>query len=92
MPPLSCFIIDDEPIARNILTEYIQGDSRLVLGGSYALASDALRDLNIKKPRLIFLDIKMPHISGFEMLRSMPQHPYVIFTTAYSRKAVVNMT
>ena len=88
MPPLSCFIIDDEPIARNILTEYIQGDSRLVLGGSYALASDALRDLNIKKPRLIFLDIKMPHISGFEMLRSMPQHPYVIFTTAFREYAV----
>ena len=88
MPPLSCIIIDDEPIARNILREYIQRDDRLLLAGNYALVSDALRELNVKKPKLIFLDIKMPGIGGFEMLRSMPQHPYIIFTTAYREYAV----
>jgi DNA-binding LytR/AlgR family response regulator len=69
MQPLSCVIIDDEPIARNILKEYILRDDRLLLLQDYPDASDALRDLNLKKPRLIFLDIKMPKISGFEMLR-----------------------
>jgi DNA-binding LytR/AlgR family response regulator len=88
MQPLSCVIIDDEPIARNILKEYIVRDDRLLLAQDYSNASDALKDLALKKPKLIFLDIKMPKISGFEMLRSLPQHPQVIFTTAFREYAV----
>ena len=88
MQPLSCIIIDDEPIARNILKEYIVRDDRLLLVQDYSNASDALRELSLIKPRLIFLDIKMPKISGFEMLRSLPQHPQVIFTTAFREYAV----
>ena len=88
MQPLSCVIIDDEPIARNILKEYILRDDRLLLLQDYPDASDALRELNLKKPKLIFLDIKMPKISGFELLRSLPQHPQVIFTTAFREYAV----
>jgi DNA-binding LytR/AlgR family response regulator len=88
MQPLSCIIIDDEPIARNILKKYILRDDRLLLLQDYSNASDALRELGVKKPRLIFLDIKMPKISGFEMLRSLPQHPHVIFTTAFREYAV----
>jgi DNA-binding LytR/AlgR family response regulator len=88
MQSLSCIIIDDEPIARNILKEYILRDDRLMLLQDYSNASDALRELSFKKPRLIFLDIKIPKISGFEMLRSLPQHPMVIFTTAYREYAV----
>ncbi|MBC7949018.1 MAG: response regulator transcription factor [Chitinophagaceae bacterium] len=88
MQPLSCVIIDDEPIARNILKEYIVRDDRLLLLQDYSNASDALRDLNLIKPRLLFLDIKMPKITGFEMLRSLPHHPMVIFTTAYREFAV----
>jgi DNA-binding LytR/AlgR family response regulator len=88
MQPLSCVIIDDEPIARNILKEYIVRDDRLLLVQDYSNASDALRELSLLKPKLIFLDIKMPKISGFEMLRSLPQHPQVIFTTAFREYAV----
>ena len=88
MQPLSCVIIDDEPIARNILKEYILRDDRLLLVQDYSNASDALKELAILKPKLIFLDIKMPKISGFEMLRSLPQHPPVIFTTAFREFAV----
>lgn len=88
MLTLSCVIIDDEPIARNILKEYILRDDRLLLLQDYSNASDALRELGLRKPRLIFLDIKMPKISGFEMLRSLPQHPQVIFTTAFREYAV----
>ena len=88
MQPISCIIVDDEPIARNILLEYVQRDDRLILAGSFPTATDALRDFNTSKPDLIFLDVKMPNISGFEMLRSLPQQPYVIFTTAYREYAV----
>lgn len=88
MQPLSCVIIDDEPIARNILKEYILRDDRLLLVQDYCNASEALKDIPLIKPRLIFLDIKMPKISGFEMLRSLPQHPQVIFTTAFREYAV----
>jgi DNA-binding LytR/AlgR family response regulator len=88
MQPLSCIIIDDEPIARNILKKYIVRDDRLLLLQDYSNASDALRELSLKKPRLIFLDIKMPKITGFEMLRSLPQHPHVIFTTAFREYAL----
>jgi DNA-binding LytR/AlgR family response regulator len=88
MATLSCIIVDDEPIARDILKQYIMRDERLVLAASFSSATDALREINSIKPVLMFLDIKMPKISGFELIRSMPQHPYVIFTTAYREYAV----
>jgi two-component system, LytTR family, response regulator len=88
MQPLPCIIVDDEPIAREILQEYVQRDDRLMLAGSYATAGDALKEINIRRPRLVFLDIKMPQVSGFEMLRSMPKHPFIIFTTAFREYAV----
>lgn len=88
MQSISCVIIDDEPIARNILKAYIDRDDRLLLLQDYPNASEALRELSLKKPRLIFLDIKMPGINGFEMLRSLPRHPHVIFTTALREFAV----
>jgi DNA-binding LytR/AlgR family response regulator len=88
MSLFNCIIIDDEPIARNILLDYIRRDDRLVVVATYANAVDALRELHLKKPWLMFLDIKMPNISGFEMLRSLPQHPYVIFTTAFREYAI----
>ncbi|MBL0135429.1 MAG: response regulator transcription factor [Chitinophagaceae bacterium] len=88
MTTLTCIIVDDEPIARDILKQYIIRDERLMLEASYSNAADALREINVIKPVLMFLDIKMPKISGFELIRSMPQHPYVIFTTAYREFAL----
>ena len=85
---MSCLIIDDEPIARNILRDYISRDERLNLVGSYKSAGEALKEIGSKQSLLIFLDINMPKISGFEMLRSMPQHPLVIFTTAFREFAL----
>jgi DNA-binding LytR/AlgR family response regulator len=88
MSPMSCLIIDDEPIARNILRDYISRDERLNLVGCYKSAGDALKEIGIKQSLLIFLDINMPKISGFELLRSMPQQPLVIFTTAFREYAL----
>ena len=88
MSRVSCIIIDDEPIARNILRDYIGRDERLFLTGSYKSAGDALKEINAHPSPLIFLDVNMPKISGFEMLRSLPYHPCVIFTTAYREYAL----
>ncbi len=88
MSGLTCIIVDDEPIARDILRQYILRDDRLLLQAAYSSAAEALRDMNVLKPRLMFLDIRMPKISGFEMLRSLSQQPYVIFTTAYREYAL----
>ena len=85
---MSCLIIDDEPIARDILRDYISRDERLNLVGCYKSAGDALKEIGIKQSLLVFLDINMPKISGFELLRSMPQHPMVIFTTAFREYAL----
>lgn len=88
MSPVSCIIIDDEPIARNILRDYISRDERLTLAGSYKSAGDALKDMGLRQSVLVFLDINMPRISGFELVRSLPFQPYVIFTTACREFAV----
>ena len=88
MSRVPCIIIDDEPIARNILRDYISRDERLSLKGSYKSAGEALKEINADPSALIFLDVNMPKISGFEMLRSLPYHPCVIFTTAYREYAL----
>ena len=79
MNNFNCIIIDNEPIASNILQEYIKRDERQILAAAYANASDALREIHLKKPMLMFLDLKMTNNSGFEMLRS------VYLTKCYNR-------
>lgn len=88
MKPVTCAIIDDEPIARDILQEYIAEDTRLQLLGSYKNAMDALTGFTNNPVELLLLDINMPGLSGFQFLRSMPQPPAVIFTTAYREHAL----
>jgi DNA-binding LytR/AlgR family response regulator len=83
MPPVNCIIVDDEPIARTILQQYIDRDERLQLTNCYKSASEALKEMQTAQSLLVFLDINMPKISGFEMLRSLLHPPHVIFTTAY---------
>lgn len=88
MKTLLCAVIDDEPIAREILGDFIRGDERLELAGSYKNAMEALKGIGERSVDLLFLDINMPGLSGFQLLRSMPQPPAVIFTTAYREHAL----
>lgn len=75
--------MDDEPIAHTILKQFIDKDERLILSGSCSSAMQALQFLQSGKAvDLIFLDIKMPKISGLEFLRSLRNPPQVIITTA----------
>lgn len=85
---LRCLIVDDEPLARHLLTDYVGKVSFLDLHAACAsplAALDALRTASID---LLFLDVHMPELSGLELLRSLPRPPLVIFTTAHSEYAL----
>ena len=85
---LKCLIIDDEPIARKLLQEYIEETDFLELVGSAVNPLKATGLINSLKADLIFLDINMPKMSGMEFLRSVPNLPMVIMTTAYGQYAL----
>lgn len=88
MTPIACAVIDDEPIARKILEDFIAQDERLVLKGNYKNAKEALKGLTDLPAELLFLDINMPGLSGFQFLKSMQHPPAVIFSTAYREHAL----
>jgi DNA-binding LytR/AlgR family response regulator len=85
---LRCVIIDDEPIARKGLKEYIQDAPFLQLVGEFDNPLKAADLLMQEKIDLLFLDIQMPKMTGMEFLKTLTQPPLVIFTTAYPQYAV----
>ncbi len=88
MKMISCAVIDDEPIARDILEDFITQDDRLTLQGNYKNAKDALKGIMTHPVELVFLDINMPGLTGFQFLKSLTHPPAVIFTTAYREHAM----
>jgi DNA-binding LytR/AlgR family response regulator len=85
---IKCIIIDDEPLARKGLKEYISETDFLELVGEFdnpVKASSCIKEQNIQ---LLFLDIQMPKITGIEFLKTLHQPPPVIFTTAYPQHAL----
>jgi len=85
---INCMIVDDEPIARDILAGYIANTSGVELLKSCINATEAYEGLHQHMIDLIFLDIQMPVITGTDFLRSLRNPPLVIFTTAYNQYAV----
>jgi DNA-binding LytR/AlgR family response regulator len=85
---INCIIVDDEPIARDILRGYIGQVPYLNLVASCEDAFEAMEVLNSKDVDLIILDINMPKLTGFEMLRSLKKYPAVIITSAYPEYAL----
>ncbi|SFO91881.1 two component transcriptional regulator, LytTR family [Chitinophaga sp. YR627] len=80
---LKCVIIDDEPLAREILSGYITQHGALTLAGSFSNALEGQAFLQHHVADLLLLDIEMPAISGIDFLRSLPQPPITVFTTAF---------
>ena len=83
-------IIDDEPLARGLVQEYLQAHVNLEVVAQCGDGFEGVKAIVKHKPDLIFLDIQMPKINGFEMLELLDEMPSVIFTTAldeYSIKA-----
>lgn len=85
---LGAIAIDDEPIALEVIKNLSAKIPFIDLKACFTNAFEALDFLRNEKIELIFLDIKMPDISGIDFLRSIPNPPMVIFTTAYSEHAV----
>jgi len=85
---LNCLIVDDEPLARNLLKDYIGKVSYLTLVDSCSNPLAALDILNKKSIDILFLDIQMPEITGISLLKTLHKKPLVILTTAYSQYAL----
>src|SRR5215831_15447367 len=81
-------IIDDEMLARSIVKEYLQKHPELELMQECSDGFEGLKAIQQHQPDLIFLDIQMPKINGFEMLELLDQPPAVIFTTAFDEYAI----
>ena len=88
MTPINCMVVDDEPIARDIIISHIAATPGFELVKSCMNASEAYEGLHQFKVDLIFLDIQMPVITGTDFLRSLRTPPFVVFTTAYHNYAV----
>jgi len=81
-------IIDDEPLARSIIVEYLQQNPSIEIAAECNDGFQGVKAIMQHKPDLIFLDIQMPKINGFEMLELLDSTPSVIFTTAFDEYAI----
>ena len=88
MNKIKCIIIDDEPIAVNYLTEYVQQMPQLELVDTFNRASHAFDLIGQGNIDLIFLDIQMPELTGLDFIKVLPKKPAIILTTAYSEYAL----
>lgn len=85
---IKVLIIDDEPLARGIVKEYLQGHPDFEVLQECNDGFEGVKAIAQHKPDLIFLDIQMPKINGFEMLELVEDPPAVIFTTAFDEFAI----
>lgn len=85
---ISCIIVDDESVAREVIETHLSKISSITIMGSYSNAIDALNCLREHDIDLIFLDINMPEISGISFAKSINKNSKIIFTTAYRDYAV----
>jgi two-component system LytT family response regulator len=83
-------IVDDEPLARGVLREMLQSDPDVVIVGECANGKEAVEAIKDFNPDLLFLDIQMPEMGGFEVLDTLSegQTPHLVFVTAYDQYAV----
>ncbi len=81
-------IIDDEPLAISLLQEYLQPFEHLQIVATCANGFEGIKAIQAHLPDLIFLDVQMPKLNGFEMLELLDHRPAVIFTTAFDAYAI----
>ena len=85
---MKAIIIDDEPLARMMVKEYLQSYPNITVAEECNDGFEGIKAIQQHQPDLIFLDIQMPKINGFEMLELIDNPPQVIFTTAYEEYAI----
>lgn len=90
--PLRAIIVDDEPLGRTVIREMLRGDADIEIIGECANGHEAVELINRARPALLFLDVQMPEVDGFEVLSAansvLDELPLVIFVTAYDQYAV----
>lgn len=87
MKPLTCIIVDDEPLAVRLLVSYAEKTPDLNLLASFTDSINAINAIKAQQPDLLFLDIQMPNIDGMELAHSLPEATRVVFTTAFKEYA-----
>jgi two-component system LytT family response regulator len=89
-PLIRVLIVDDEPLAREMLREMLEADQDVEIVGERSNGSEAVEAIRVHLPDLLFLDVQMPEVGGFEVLEALGTGPmpHVIFVTAYDQYAV----
>jgi two-component system, LytTR family, response regulator len=85
---IKCIIVEDETLAQEVIKNHLQQVDRFELAGTYRSAHEALERLAKQDIDLMFLDIRLPGMSGLQFLRSLPHLPLVVLTTAYAEYAL----
>ena len=85
---MKCVIVDDEPLALDLLESYVQKTPFLELAGKYSSAVQAIKELAGHPTDLIFLDIQMPDLNGLEFSKMLPPDTRIVFTTAFDQYAL----
>src|SRR6186997_2265841 len=85
---ISCYIIDDEPLAQEILEVYVAKVPFLELKGTFMSPLEAAAQMEADKPDLLFLDINMPDLDGLSFIPMLNPKPMIILTTAYDQYAL----
>ncbi len=88
MNVIKAVIIDDEPLGRALIREYLQGHPDIVVSAECCDAHEALEAIDQHNPHLLFLDVNMPEMNGFELLEMLDARPHIIFSTAYDQYAI----
>ena len=88
MKTIKCLIVDDEPLALDILQSYVNSLEYLEVVQCCNNAIDALNAIQRYKPDLVFLDIQMPRLTGIDLIKTLPYSPKIILTTAYKDYAL----
>lgn len=85
---LDCIIVDDEPLALELMESYVKRTPFLNLVGKYSSAVQAMGDIAGKNIDVMFLDIQMPELNGLEFSKTVDRHTKIIFTTAFGQYAI----
>jgi DNA-binding LytR/AlgR family response regulator len=88
--PIRTLVVDDEPVARQVLRDELGAFADVEIAGEAANGNDALREIARLKPDLVFMDLQMPGLGGFDVIRQLPADalPIVVIVTAYDQHAI----
>ncbi|MDE5423577.1 LytTR family transcriptional regulator DNA-binding domain-containing protein [Ancylomarina sp. DW003] len=88
MKKIKTIIIDDESLARDLIKSYLADNNQIEILGEYSNGFQGLKAINELHPDLIFLDVQMPKLTGFELLELLDKPYNIVFTTAYNEYAI----